>query len=273
MARIADNYRKQGRFAEAIALCLQELEARPTYVSARVVLGRAYMESGDYVKAEEEFHRIVELSPENLRALMHLGEICAAQGRTHEAIRHYQAALDLAPLDREIRASLLKLGGSVPPFVLPLSGAQIQSVSGRSPEVRAPDVRSAREDLLATETLADLYASQGFTERATAIYRQLLDQEPCREGIQTKLAALQETRHEAAATSLVSPDATSSLPAWRASEPRFAMEGLPVFELSEESGVVAATTPFSVSHRRMLLDELERWLQGVRRYRRFAAGQ
>ncbi|MGH7410443.1 MAG: tetratricopeptide repeat protein [Candidatus Methylomirabilis sp.] len=273
VARIADRYRKQGRFAEAIALCLRELEARPTYVSARVVLGRAYMESGDHAQAEEEFHRVVESSPENLRARMHLGEICAAQGRRHEAIRHYQAALERAPLDREIRARLMKLGGSVSPFAPSLSTQWTQGVSMPSREVMVPDFTAAKEELLATETLADLYASQGFTERASAIYRQLLDEEPSRDGIRTKLTVLQETRREAAGPPCVSLGATAIPPTWRASEPGFATEGLPVFELSEESGTVAAAPSFRMSRQRILLLELERWLQGVRRYRRLAAGQ
>ena len=146
-------------------------------------------------------------------------------------------------------------------------------MSAPSGEVRVPDLPAAKEGLLATETLADLYASQGFTERAAAIYRQLLDQEPSREGIQTKLAALQEAQHDAAGPPFVSPDATPPPPTWSGSAPWFATEALSVFELSEESDAVAPARSFRVSHRRMLLHELERWLKGVRRYRRLAAEQ
>ena len=192
IARTADRYRRQGRFADAIALCLKELKARPTYVSARVVLGRAYLENGDHAKAEEEFHRVVELSPNNLRARIHLGEICACQGRTHEAIQHYEAALDVAPLDREIRTRLLKLGGSIPFCILPLSAPRTKGVPEPSLGCTGSDSNEAEGDLLATETLADLYASQGFTDRAAAIYQRLLDEEPSRGEIRVKLTALCE---------------------------------------------------------------------------------
>jgi cytochrome c-type biogenesis protein CcmH/NrfG len=70
--RTADQYRRLGRLSEAIALCLRELEARPTYAAARVVLGRAYLENGEFGKAEEEFRRAVQASPENLRARLFL---------------------------------------------------------------------------------------------------------------------------------------------------------------------------------------------------------
>lgn len=231
------------------------------------------MDSGDHAKAEVEFHRIVESSSEHLRARVHLGEICAAQGRADEAIRHYQAALELAPLDREIRVSLMKLGGSAS-FAPPLSTQQTQGMPGPSHAVPVADRIGAKEDLPATETLADLYVSQGLTERAADIYRQLLAEKPSREGIRIKLAALQETRHETAGPPCVSPDvAAIPPPTWGVSEPGFAAEGLPVFELSEEFGAVAAAPSFRVSHRQMLLHELERWLQGVRQYRRLPAGQ
>jgi len=221
------------------------------------------MERGDHAKAEEEFHRIVEASPENLRARVHLGEICAAQGRADEAIRHYQAALELAPLDREIRASLMKVGGTV----------QTQGMPGPSHAVPVADQTGAKEDLPATETLADLYVSQGLTERAAAIYRQLLDEEPSRKGIQTKLLNLQEARQDGGGPPLMSPDATVAPPTWKSSQPGLTTESLPVFELCEGASAFAVPPSFAVIHQRMQLHELERWLQGVRRYRRTAPGQ
>ena len=166
--------------------------SRPTYVSARVVLGRAYLENGDHAKAEAEFHRVVELSPDNLRARIHLGEICAFQGRTNEAIRHYEAALEVAPLDREIRTRLLQLGGSFAFRILPLSVPGTKDVPEPSLESTGPDSSEVEGDPFTTETLADLYASQGFKDRAAAIYQRLLDDEPSRGEIREKLTALCE---------------------------------------------------------------------------------
>ena len=45
--QLAEEYRKEGRFAEAIDVCLQGLERHPSYHTARIALGRTYLESGD----------------------------------------------------------------------------------------------------------------------------------------------------------------------------------------------------------------------------------
>ena len=44
----------------------------------------------------------------------------------------------------------------------------------------------------ATETLADLYARQGFVERATDLYRELLRQDPARTDLRRKLEEMQQ---------------------------------------------------------------------------------
>lgn len=234
IARMADNYRRRRQFDEAIRLCLEELKARPASVSARVVLGRTYLDRGDHAKAEEEFHRVIELSPENLRARVHLAEICEAQGRTNDATRHYEAALELVPLNREILASLLTLRRSVHPPEPSLSRSGTRDV----PELPVSGSMQTAGDLFATETLADLYASQGLTDRAAAIYQQLLDNEPFREEIRAKLTALQQRREPAT----VQPEAASA-------------------------------SPVRMNREQMLLDELEHWLQGIRRYRMIAAAR
>ncbi len=55
-------------------------------------------------------------------------------------------------------------------------------------EVRAPSLPVGR----ATETLADLYARQGFVERATDLYRELLRQDPTRADLRRKLEEMQQ---------------------------------------------------------------------------------
>ncbi len=267
IARMADSYRKRGQFDEAIRLCLEELKARPAYVSPRVVLGRTYLDRGDHAKAEEEFHRVIEVSPENLRARVHLAEICEAQGRTNDATRHYEAALELVPLNREILASLLTLRRSVHPPEPSLSRGVTRDV----PELPVSGSMQTAGDLFATETLADLYASQGLTDRAAAIYQQLLDNEPFRQEIRAKLRALQSPEPAA-----VQPETASATPAAHPSEASQlqSVTGLlPLVDVSEEPADVACATPMRMSREQMLLDELERWLQGIRRYRMIAAAR
>ncbi len=46
-AALAEEHRRAGRLVEAIAVCRDGLERYPAYVSARVTLGRALLDSGD----------------------------------------------------------------------------------------------------------------------------------------------------------------------------------------------------------------------------------
>lgn len=192
--RTADEYRRLGRLSEAIALCVRELETRPTYASARVVLGRAYLENGEFAKAEEEFGRAVQTSPENLRARLFLAQVCEAQGRTDDAIGHYRAALFLAPFDRTLRARLAELENpdARPSPRPPLSQPEDRREDWSTP----PGWDPGEESPFATETLADLYASQGVADRAAAIYQSLLEQDPSRSEIRSKLTAVLQHRGE-----------------------------------------------------------------------------
>ncbi|MBI3121371.1 MAG: tetratricopeptide repeat protein, partial [candidate division NC10 bacterium] len=128
-AQLADAYRKEGLLDEAIRICRDGLVAHPTYVSGRVVLGRALLEQGALEEAEGEFRRVLELAPDNLLALRLLGDTSAQQGRSGEARLHYERALRLNPLDRETQERLAAL----PTEATPAPAAEPASV-GLEPE-------------------------------------------------------------------------------------------------------------------------------------------
>lgn len=81
-AGLAEEYRRAGRFEEAIAACLAGLERHPAYLSARVTLGRAFLETGRLDEARSELEHVLRLAPENLAAIRGLAEI---HGRAREA--------------------------------------------------------------------------------------------------------------------------------------------------------------------------------------------
>src|SRR5688500_857126 len=86
-AALAEEHRRAGRFDEAITVCRDGLERYPAYVSARVTLGRALLDSGDPVTAVTELEQAVAQAPDNLAA-----------ARTLDAARAACADLpDLAP--------------------------------------------------------------------------------------------------------------------------------------------------------------------------------
>ena len=74
-AALAEEYRRSGRFQEAIATCTAGLHRHPSYLSAHVTLGRALIEVGRYEDAAEELQFVLRLAPENLAAIRGLAEI------------------------------------------------------------------------------------------------------------------------------------------------------------------------------------------------------
>ena len=74
-AALAEEYRRVGRFAEAIETCKAGLQRHPSYISAHVTLGRALLEVGEYEEAREELEHVLRVAPENLAAIRGLAEI------------------------------------------------------------------------------------------------------------------------------------------------------------------------------------------------------
>src|SRR6476620_4035099 len=74
-AALAEEYRRAERFEEAIEACKAGLVRHPSYLSAHVTLGRAYIEVGKLQDARQELEYVLKLAPENLAAIRGLAEI------------------------------------------------------------------------------------------------------------------------------------------------------------------------------------------------------
>src|SRR5690606_27140338 len=77
-AALAEEHRRSGRLDEAVSVCREGLERYPTYVSARVTLGRALLDLGDAAGAIGELEHAVEQAPDNLAAVKALDAARAA---------------------------------------------------------------------------------------------------------------------------------------------------------------------------------------------------
>ncbi|HXG56964.1 MAG TPA: tetratricopeptide repeat protein [Vicinamibacterales bacterium] len=79
-AALAEEYRRAGRFDEAISTCLTGLKRHPSYLSAHVTLGRALIEVDRFDDARDELEFVLRAAPENLAAIRGLAEIHHRQG-------------------------------------------------------------------------------------------------------------------------------------------------------------------------------------------------
>jgi len=83
-AALAEEYRRAGRFEDAVATCETGLLRHPAYLSARVTLGRALIELGRNEEAEHELEQVLRIAPENLAAIRGLAEIHKRRGNIPE---------------------------------------------------------------------------------------------------------------------------------------------------------------------------------------------
>lgn len=101
-AQLAEEYRRENRYREAIETARAGLVRHPAYLSARVTLGRALLEIGDLEQAEHELAQVLRAAPENLAALRGLGEVHYQRRNLNAALLTYEAALALVRSDPEL---------------------------------------------------------------------------------------------------------------------------------------------------------------------------
>src|SRR5690349_11847196 len=101
-AALAEEYRRAGKFREAVDASRAGLRYHPTYVSARVTLGRSLMELQEVEQAERELTFVLKSAPDTLAARRALGELCWQQLRFADALGHFRTAQTRAPADTEL---------------------------------------------------------------------------------------------------------------------------------------------------------------------------
>ena len=112
-AHLAEVYRRAGRHAEAVATCRAGLTFHPTYVSARVTLGRSLIEIGDLDAAQSELQAVMSAAPDNLAAIRGLADIHQRRGQLQEALDYYRWAQEFAGRDPDLEQRVRELTVSV----------------------------------------------------------------------------------------------------------------------------------------------------------------
>jgi hypothetical protein len=104
---LAEEYRRAGRFSDAMATLRNGLEAHPTYLSARIAIARLYQETGRVQEAIDAFSKVLVSDRENLVAAKALGDLYGRQGNAVEAIKKlklYRALAGDRSVDERIAA-------------------------------------------------------------------------------------------------------------------------------------------------------------------------
>jgi tetratricopeptide (TPR) repeat protein len=118
-AQLAEECRRAGQFQESVDICRAGLEVHPTYLSARVTLGRALVELNQLDEARIELEQVLRSAPENLAAIRGVADIHNRRGELKEALKHYRAALALARNDPDLEQTVSDLARKVEPPLVP----------------------------------------------------------------------------------------------------------------------------------------------------------
>jgi tetratricopeptide (TPR) repeat protein len=114
-AQLAEEYRRAGQHQESVEACRAGLAIHPGYLSARVTLGRALFELGDFDNAETELGLVLKSAPENLAAIRGIADIHHKRGNLPEALQFYQRALGLARNDPDLEQVVSELTRQLKP--------------------------------------------------------------------------------------------------------------------------------------------------------------
>ena len=114
-AQLAEEYRRASMFQEAVDVCRAGLTVHPTYLSARVTLGRALIELQAYADAQQELEQVLQSAPENLAAIRGLADVHHRQGALADALAQYRAALAIAKHDPDLEQTIADLERQVEP--------------------------------------------------------------------------------------------------------------------------------------------------------------
>lgn len=227
-ARLADGLLQRGEVARAIDVCRRGLRYRPSYTAGHVVMGKCYQAAGHYEEARLAFQKVLQLDAGHLAAHWYMGKIALQLGRGDLALKYFEQAHARDPFSPELIEQIRKLKGEEleedqdkgpePADANTDSGDQ-EVVSENEVFAQALLEEDIEDDLdtlvtslkrepksggeapvIATKTLAELYASQGLIQEAIAVLEQVIAREPDNEHIIARLDELrnlsEESEHE-----------------------------------------------------------------------------
>lgn len=174
-APLSDAYRKRGMLSQAIEVCIQGLLHHPNLLSGRVALARALYDAGEIHKARQEAETVVKSAPENLAALRLLASICRDQGDSAGLLKTLGAIVSLDPSDREALAGL----------------SALEQDGESSPGDRAGGSDGKMREIV-TRTLAEIYAAQGYYDKAIEMYRKLRILDPADSSLGRRIEELRQ---------------------------------------------------------------------------------
>lgn len=159
---IAYGYLNQGLYSKTVELCRKRLDQNPELLSGRIIYARALYYAGQLDSAAEQFQKILSTDPTNMTALKYLGDIKFVDKNELGAMACYEKILQLDPLSTILKSAIDKKHSE-----------KTRTITLK----RKKDEKTTKQPLrpipFYTETMGDLYMTQGFPRMAAEVYNRL----------------------------------------------------------------------------------------------------
>lgn len=130
---LAEEYLKCEMVDEAIIVLVEGIKNHPSYVAARVMLGKTYLQKDQIPEAQAEFEQVIAINSDNILAHKKLAMIYQGQGQLQRALEACKKVLVIDPSDKEAKGLVGILEKSVASSAPPEEAAVLSS-SPVSPE-------------------------------------------------------------------------------------------------------------------------------------------
>jgi pentatricopeptide repeat protein len=192
--QLAEAYRSQGRYEEAILTCQKGLEKMPDSLPGRLLLGRCYLEKSMFPQAREELEKVAREMEACYPVYQLLSLVYIHERNVEKALEVLKKSLYLpSPEEKPGKASTpremdLPLRGPTPPpatlrMDLPQTPQEMEEIV---------EVDKSAPTAFQTDTLADIYVKQGRLDRALSVYQEILAREPENAAVREKYDALKK---------------------------------------------------------------------------------
>ena len=242
--------------------CRRALEtvatAVPDHAEAQRLLARLYKESGNDQAALQALQTLLDFHPDDMSGRIELDSLqqkisALSEDDDLELIELTEADIfedpeELGDLVERIKPPVRSVEDpwsgvdAVTPEVTPASAALEAVWSVPEQQLAATVEPAVEQDPLTTPTLAELYVSQGFSDKAIEIYRRIVSADPLNQEAASRLAELEQPEPlvDAAQAAVVAADLSP------------ASVNLPAEGVADQQAVVTV---------------LEGWLENIRRLR------
>ncbi len=165
---IAGKHLDDGFYSKAVELCQNKIEEFPQLLSARIIYARALFHAGQLESAEEQFYNIISRDPENIVALKYLGDIKFTKGEEFSSLMNYQRILELDKKCCGIKSMIKdKTKETTHSITLTRKDENKTATLSDNFELQLKDIP------FLTETMGDLYLSQGHNRLAIEVFQHL----------------------------------------------------------------------------------------------------